>query len=357
MPSETPASTPTATLTSVNTPTATPTPTPTQTATSGSTAQLQGAVTLQGRPAPPDPRWVVPLQVSLTPQGGGTAVSCTPTTDESGDFECDGFVPGTYTACVKNSQTLQNCQSVTLAAGANPVDFGTLREGDANNDNCVLLVDFSILATTFGKCAGDAGFDARADFGGSGCVVLVDFSLLATNFGQCGVTAPSASASVQRASLAVVREAVGGGEAAGPVSLRLRAPRRVRAGQRFVVPVEVEAGAQQVDGAAAYVDFDPRVLRVEAITPGEELGVELHRRIDNAAGQVGYAAATLGDFPTGTFRLVTLRFRALRAGPAQLVLHRGTPRQSDVTFGGASVLGSEGAAPVRILSNGSSSRR
>jgi hypothetical protein len=103
---------------------------------------------------------------------------------------CAGLLPGQYTACVKHSHTLQTCQSVTLAGGANLVDFGTLREGDANDDNCVLLVDFSILVSTFGRCTGNAGFDGRADFDGSGCVVLVDFSLLATNFGQCGDTAP-----------------------------------------------------------------------------------------------------------------------------------------------------------------------
>jgi hypothetical protein len=47
-------------------------------------AQLLGSVTLQGRPAPPNARWSVPLRVSLTPQGGGPAVTCTPTTDQSG---------------------------------------------------------------------------------------------------------------------------------------------------------------------------------------------------------------------------------------------------------------------------------
>jgi len=154
-------------------------------------AQLFGSVTLQGRPTPPNARWSVPLQVSLTPQGGGPVVTCTPTTDQSGTFTCGGLLPGSYTVCVKNSHTMEICQSVTLVAGDNPVDFGTLREGDANDDNCVLLVDFSILASTFGKCTGDAGFDARADFDGSGCVVLLDFSLLATNFGQCGNTAPA----------------------------------------------------------------------------------------------------------------------------------------------------------------------
>ncbi len=171
---------PTPTPTPSNTPTSTPTNTPTN------SAQVLGAVTLQGRPTPPNARWSVPLRMSLTPQGGGQALTCTPTTDQSGNFSCGGFAPGTYTACVKQSQTLRNCQSVSLVTGNNPVNFGTLLEGDANDDNCVQLVDFSILATTFGKCTGDPGFDARADFDLSGCVVLVDFSLQSANFGQCG---------------------------------------------------------------------------------------------------------------------------------------------------------------------------
>src|SRR5262249_43207066 len=134
-----------------------------------SRAQLRGSVTLPGRPAPPNALWSVPLRASLTPQGAGPTVTCGATTDQSGTFTCSGFIPGTYTGCVKNSQTLQNCQSVSLVAGTNAVNFGTLREGDANDDNCVLLVDFSILASTFSKCSTGAGFDARADFDGSGC--------------------------------------------------------------------------------------------------------------------------------------------------------------------------------------------
>ena len=147
---------------------------------------MMGSLTLQGRPTPPDPRWSVPLGVSLTPQGGGPPVNCTPTTDQSGNFTCSGLLPGVYTGCVKHSHTLQSCQNVTLASGPNVVNFGTLPEGDATDDNCVTLVDFSILVTSFGNCTGDIGFDARADFNDDGCVGLVDFSLLVTNFGKCG---------------------------------------------------------------------------------------------------------------------------------------------------------------------------
>ena len=342
-PTLTPSKTPTTTPTSTGTGTATPTATPTSPVVS---AQLLGSVTLQGRPTPPDPSWSVPLRVSLTPQGGGLAVACNPTTDQSGNFTCDGFLPGSYVGCVKNSQTLQNCQSVTLAEGPNPVDFGTLREGDANDDNCVTLLDFSILVTTFGKCTGDGGFDARADFDLSGCVVLVDFSLLSSNFGQCGA-APSGPV---RAAARAAREA-----RSGPAALSVVAPATVAVGERFTVTLTVEAGPQPVDGAAAYVNFDPTMVQVEGVTAGEVFAVELQRQVDNAAGTIDYAAGTLGDFPAGRFALATLRVRALREGTTALALNRSASRQSDVTFGGASLLGQQQNAGVTIA-NGPHSR-
>jgi hypothetical protein len=224
------------------------------------------------------------------------------------------------------------------------VNFGTLREGDANNDNCVLLVDFSILVSTFGKCTGNAGFDGRADFDGSGCVVLVDFSLLATNFSQCGATTPAALVTARRA----VRALSGGATSGASAALVVVAPATAKVGQRFTVAVEVEAGQQPVDGAAAYVNFDPQVLQVEEVTAGSTLGVELHRQVDNAAGSVDYAAATFENFPSGTFGLATLHVRALRTGTTTLVLNRSAPRQSDVTFGGASVLAPPQIATVTI---------
>ena len=194
-PTHTPPASATQTPTETGTPTVTPNATP-------AVAQLLGSITLQGRPAPPNAGWSVPLRVSLTPQNGGSVVTCAPATDQSGNFTCGSLVPGSYTGCVKNSQTLQNCQHVTLLAGDNPVNFGTLRAGDANDDNCVLLVDFSILVSTFSQCTGGAGFDARADFDGSGCVVLVDFSWLATNFSQCGDAAPPLNAAPEAPSAA-----------------------------------------------------------------------------------------------------------------------------------------------------------
>jgi hypothetical protein len=152
-----------------------------------SLADLDGSVTLQRSSPAPDPSWSVPLEVELYLVGQSTpAYSFTPTTDDDGAFTISGIAPNTYEIAVKNSHTLQVVDTVTLASGSNSHDFGTLLEGDANDDNYVTGVDFSILSSAFGTGQGDAGFDDRADFNEDGFVTGVDFSLLSSNFGQSG---------------------------------------------------------------------------------------------------------------------------------------------------------------------------
>jgi hypothetical protein len=117
---------------------------------------------------------------------GGTTYAVD--TDESGSFILSDLTPGTYDLRVKNSHTLCNLKSgVALVAGSNTIDFGTLVEGDANDDNVVNIKDFSILAAGFYPA-----YDARADFDEDGYVNISDFSLLVTNFGLYGdITAAS----------------------------------------------------------------------------------------------------------------------------------------------------------------------
>ena len=138
-------------------------------------ATIEGSVQLQGRPSPPSDQWVIPLTVNL----GGTGYAVT--TDQWGKFTLADLAPGTYDAWVKNMHTLRNAKSgVTLLSGTNQVDWGELEEGDANDDNCVNISDFSILAAWFLQ------YDARVDFNSDGLVNITDFSLLASNFLECG---------------------------------------------------------------------------------------------------------------------------------------------------------------------------
>ena len=154
-------------------PTVTPTVTPV-------VATLAGKVSLQGRPAPPNAQWVVALTVKV----GGSSYSAT--TDASGNFTVPGIVPGTYDICVKNSHALSNKRTgIVLASGTNNVDFGTLREGDGNNDDYVTIVDFSLLSAGFFP-----SYNAAADFNQDGYVNINDFSLLSLNFGGHGDCAP-----------------------------------------------------------------------------------------------------------------------------------------------------------------------
>jgi hypothetical protein len=71
---------------------------------------------------------------------------------------------------------------VALVQGeTSEVDFGSLPEGDANDDNYVNISDFSILSGGFYP-----EYDSRSDFNEDGVVNIADFSLLASSFNQRG---------------------------------------------------------------------------------------------------------------------------------------------------------------------------
>lgn len=292
-------------------------------------AALNGRVTLQGRPIAPDMRWVTPLNISLTIPGQSLpSYTFAVTTDNSGYFSIGSLPPGTYDVRIKNSHTLQNKLTVTLAVGNNAIDFGTLLEGDANNDNFVSLVDFSILTSSFGNCQGVTGYDDRADFNEDQCVSVLDFSLMATNFSQMGTTAMKRTQSLSPAY-------------AGNIQLAIE-PATVSAipGQIFSMNVQVKAGKQQVDAAQASLDFNPALVRVRRLISGTALPLNLQSEFDNTAGTVDFSAGTFSNFPSGTFMLVTVEFESLMPTTGtNLAFHFGLPRETNVTFGGKSGLG------------------
>lgn len=118
----------------------------------------------------------------------------------------------------------------------------------------------------------------------------------------------------------------------------------VSVGQDFDLVMQVQAGTQQVDGAAAYLNFDPGKLQVVSLTAGSSLPTVLTNTYDNTTGKVDFAAGNLNPpHPSGTFTLVTVKFNALAmtTGAGTSISFNSTPpRQSDATFNGASVLAS-----------------
>ena len=152
------------------------TDTPTASATAVQTAILRAHILLQGRPAPPNVRWSVPVTLTLRDTVGGVLTHYAGSTDQSGYFTATLPAPGTYDWHIKNPQALANGGTATLPSGVTTVEMGTLREGDANNDNCVTSVDFSLFRNAFGSVPSSGNWDPRVDFNGDGVIGSQDFN-------------------------------------------------------------------------------------------------------------------------------------------------------------------------------------
>ena len=84
------------------------------------------------------------------------------------------------------------------------------------------------------------------------------------------------------------------------------------------------------------------------------LPLVLQNAYDNTAGSVDYAAGTLGTQPAGSFVLVEIVFQVVgTSGDAVVSFHHGLPRDTDVTQGGTSVLGTADAAHWSLSGDGS----
>lgn len=304
---------------------------------------LIGSVDLEGRSAAPDASWETALTVGLTVPGESAPLyTFSTSSDNMGSFTLEGFQPGFYDVRVKGSHSLQNLVNLELLDGENVVYLGSLSEGDANDDNSVSLLDFSLLAGTFSGCLADAGFDARADFNQDGCVDMLDFSLLATHFGETG--AANADGGIQTSQKpSQVNGAVG--LAIAPATLE------TALGQVFQVDVMVEAGDQVVDAAQVGLNFDPSVLQVTALYDGGTLKSGLLSRYDNSVGTIEYAAGTLSNFPSGTFTLLTIEFEVIATSTgSSLSLQGGMGLENGATYAGTSVLGATNDGLVVVVS-------
>ena len=347
----TPTATPTKTSTTL--PTATPTgtiitPTPTATPTIGpGTGTILGQVQLQGRPAPPNPSWIVNLTVTVGPNVYMV------TTDQSGAFVINGVPTGIHNITVKNPHALSNRKlNVVILPGLNAVNMGLLKEGDASNDDIVDITDFSILRTTFGTT------DAQADFNQDGVVDISDFSLLRTNFGQAGpiIVEMEKSSEALRGFTAPAEEiAAADSAAASTVSMYISPTLHIaNVGDTFALTIMIDSGAQQLDAAQVYLNFDPALLEVVSLTGSGAFSLEFQKTFDNAVGTIDYAAFTLfGTLPSGTFNLATVQMRgkAPTAG-TPVSFSFVTPRKTKATFSGQEMVLNVTDGVVMILGAG-----
>lgn len=103
-----------------------------------------------------------------------------------------------------------------------------------------------------------------------------------------------------------------------------------------------------IDGAAAYLNFDPKALQVVGIeTIHDKLPIVLQKQIDNVNGHVDLAMGTLSrTLPTGRFVIARLKVVGIRIGSTSIEFTLDVPnnRNTDLTRKGTSLFeGSQGA--------------
>jgi len=153
----------------------TPTPIPTSTPASNT---LIGHVTYQGiGQTTPTARNSYPITLTLCI--GGTPQNFLATTDNQAFFTVTLPIPaGSYNWQIKSYTSISNAGNFTLNAGTTNQDFGTLRGGDANNNNVVNTTDFNLLKANFNI----PNFNPFTDFNRDGVVNTLDFNTLKGNF-------------------------------------------------------------------------------------------------------------------------------------------------------------------------------
>ena len=152
---------------------------------------LKGQVNFAGRGDAPNDRWIEPFDVTLFEPGNLSNVLWTgvATTNNTGVFTIDNIPPNaTYDIGIKNWTCLSELVT-NVTVGVNEtieVDFGIPREGDANNDDQINILDMSAVGAAYGSSEGGENWNANCDFNRDGNINILDASILASNYGQSG---------------------------------------------------------------------------------------------------------------------------------------------------------------------------
>jgi len=154
------------------------------------TGTLQGTVNFEGRGDAPNDKWMEPFVVKLFQPGELSQAIRTEvvTTNNTGVFIITDVVAGIYDIGIKNA----TCLSMVVAnvtVGFNEtevVDFGTTREGDANNDDYIDASDYSALSAAWLSWPGQPNWNAAADFSRDNYIDASDYGPLSVNWLKWG---------------------------------------------------------------------------------------------------------------------------------------------------------------------------
>ena len=156
------------------------------------TGTLEGNVTFVGRGSN-NTQWIETFVVRFFQNGNETAWSpINATTNTTGLFNVTSLTPGTCDIGIKGGTGLSEVETnVTLTPGnTTMVDFGTIRVGDANNDDYITISDRTLLYGHWATEKGDPGWDANCDFNNDGYITISDRTLLYGNWNEKGDLAP-----------------------------------------------------------------------------------------------------------------------------------------------------------------------
>ena len=153
------------------------------------TGVLKGQVDFTGRGGH-GPRWIQPFEVKLFQHGNLDNVlwEGNATTDDTGLFTISDVAGAIYDVGIKNATCLSMLvTNVTINSGSMTlVDFGEIREGDANNDDYVDGSDFGPMSTAWLSWPGEPNWDRNVDFNRDDYIDGSDFGMLSINWLQWG---------------------------------------------------------------------------------------------------------------------------------------------------------------------------
>ena len=307
---------------------------------------LRCRVTLQGRPAKPHDAWITQLAIH-------TKQIDQITTDNRGFCYLPTSVsPGNNSFCVKNSHTLAEKVGPPIDGTKFRIDLGTLYEGDVSDDNKINFDDVFLFRKSLNKCAGDADYNANADFNQDDCVnnkdketAFGDGSGNNSNFNRPSACALDPATNTLRKGQRRQR----GGRSVTLTTSEI--PAGLMVGSTFEVAIQVNASeTQAVDGTAAYLNFDPESLQVNELMAGEQFDFVLQSDFDNDKGEINFAASSWNtDFPKGNFTLFTVKFTLVKPGGAKTIsFNTSGDRQTEAVSGGQPVTDSENVGEVVV---------
>lgn len=279
-----------------------------------------------------DQTYIAANDVSPVFSGGGSSGtledSVQVVTDAFGTFQLTQIPAGIYELTVKapgyvtgRTDTLTLFNGLTLSpdptfgsdalGNLSPAtSLGSLRGGDATDDNQVDIADANLIFSLWNVISSDAGFVRDADINDDGVINSVDLSFVTQNFGNDGFGAPP-----------VFRTIDGGGDNSAALA-KVTGIEDVEAwwpGRVFEVSARVE-GMSDVAAYGLRISYDPEKVKPlaadQAVSQGNVFdenpsgSLFFHNvqpgLIDVTSGRIGGGWSASGDAELATIRFVAL---------------------------------------------------